>query len=149
MRHLVLAFMILLLPLRGWMGDAMATDMAITMAAGVVSTTKTIAASSDKTSPSDHFEHQTSIQTAPATGLQAHSDCPGHASGETSPSLDAHDAQDDHCKPCQSCQACHTVALASSLPDIRGAFAAPLMPRAVAVEFTSALAALGQKPPIS
>jgi hypothetical protein len=79
----------------------------------------------------------------------AHPDCPGHASSEAEASVQVHDAQDDHCKPCQSCHACHTVALASSLPGIRGAFAEPLMPHAIAVEFTSAVTALGQKPPIS
>lgn len=57
--------------------------------------------------------------------------------------------QEEHCNPCQSCQACHTVALSASLPAVPSVFVTPVTPHAVAVEFTSALATLGQKPPIS
>ena len=149
MRHWILAFMILLLPLRGWMGDAMATDMAISMAAGAAGTMKTMTSSAQETSLNEHFAYQTLAQPAPAPTAQALPDCTGHASSQASPSLASHNAQHEHCKPCQSCQACHTVAVSSSLPDAHGAFTAPAIPRATAVEFTSAHAALGQKPPIS
>ena len=149
MRFLILAIMIVLLPLRGWMGDAMATDMAINMAAGVADTTKTIAVSAYKTSPGGQFEQKLSLQAAPASSVQAHPDCGGHVSSEAAPSAEAHDAHDEHCKPCQSCQACHTVALPSSLQAVKRGFAAPLMLPTGAAQFTSAYTALGQKPPIS
>ena len=148
MRHLVFALMILLLPLRSWMGDAMATTMAIDMAVSAANATKTIASSAHKTSPDGHFGHQTLAQSAPDSALQAQPDCAGHALGEAAPSDKAHDAQSDHCKPCQTCQACHTVALSPALPDTQSFFSAPRMPRAVAAPFTSALTALSQKPPI-
>ena len=149
MRHLLLAIMIVLLPLRGWMGDAMATDMAINMASGFGSTTKTIAAGAHETSASGQFGQKLSLQAAPATSAQAHPDCGGHASSEAAPSAEVHDAQDEHCKPCQSCQACHTVALSSSLQSVKRGFAAPLTLPTGAAQFTSAYTALGQKPPIS
>ena len=142
MRHLVLALMILLLPLRGWMGDAMATSMATDMAV-------TMAAGAHKTSQSKHFDGQTPAHTAPAAHLQALADCAGHSASQAPLDKDAHDTQGEHGKPCQSCQACHTVALSTSLPELRGASTAPSMPQSVAAEFTSAVAALGQKPPIS
>lgn len=152
MRILLLAIMIVLLPLRGWMGDAMATDMAINMASGFKNTTKAIAADAHKTRASEQFEQKFSLQTAPASSMQAHRDCGGHASSEAAPSAqahDMHDAQDEHCKPCQSCQACHTVALPASLQSVKRAFAAPVMLPTAAAQFTSAYTALGQKPPIS
>ena len=144
MRHLILALMILLLPLRGWMGDAMATNMAIDMATSVAPAVKTTAADAKKTSLNGHFEYPLLVQAAPAVAVQTLPDCAGHVSSD-----EAHGMQDEHCKPCQSCQACHTLALSSSLPDLRSVFAAPLMPLAMTAQFTSAVAALGQKPPIS
>lgn len=172
MRCLLIALMIVLLPLRGWMGDAMATDMAISMAASVANTTKTIAAGVYQTSAGSHFDHKTPVSTVLAvptpqmhattksitqstTATQTHADCSGHASGTQTPLAETHDSNDmqdsqgKHCKPCQSCQACHTVALSAALPAVTGVFAEPVIPQAVAVEFTSALTALSQKPPIS
>ena len=172
MRHLFLALMIVLLPLRGWMGDAMATDMAISMAASVANTTKTIAAGAYQTSAGSHFDHKTPVSVALAaptpqipaptrsitqstTAVQAHVDCNGHASGHPTPLAEKYDSsemqdwQGKHCKPCQSCQACHTVALSAALPAVTGTSAEPVTPQAVAAEFTSALTVLGQKPPIS
>ena len=173
MRCLLIALMIVLLPLRGWMGDAMATDMAISMAASVANTTKTIAAGAYQTSAGSHFDHKTLVSTvlaAPtlqmhaatksitqsttAAQAQAQADCSGHASGTQTPSVERQDSNDmqdlqgKHCKPCQSCQACHTVALSAVLPAVTGVFAEPVIPQAVAVGFTSALTALSQKPPI-
>ncbi len=169
MRHWLLALMIVLLPLRGWMGDAMATDMAISMTArvavnaavSVANTTKIIAAGAYETRASGHFDHKTQVVTViaaptPLTAVaQAHPDCSGHATGAQAPLANGHDSnamqdsQGEHCTPCQSCQACHTVALSAALPAMVGVFAEPVTPQTVAVEFTSALAALGQKPPIS
>ena len=149
MRFVILAIMIVLLPLRGWMGDAMATDMAINMASGLGDTTKIIAAGAHKTSLDAQFEDKLSLQAAPTSSMQSHPDCGGHVSSEAAPSAQAPDAQDEHCTTCQSCQACHTVALPSSLQAAKRGFAAPLMLPTAAAQFTSAYTALGQKPPIS
>ncbi len=149
MRHLILALLIVLLPLRGWVGDAMATNMAINMAASALVTTKIIANNAYRTSAGGLFEHQTPTQAASDAAARMQPDCAGHASGRAAPLEAAYDAQDEPGNPCQSCQACHTVALSPALPETQGIFFAPLMPRAVAAQFTSALTALGQKPPIS
>ena len=151
MRHLVLALMIFLLPLRGWMGDAMATDMAIDMATGLVSATKTIAASAYKTSLNDQFEYKSASYVAPTSAVQVHPDCGGHASAsvEAVLSQDTHDAQDGHCTPCQSCQACHTVALSPPVAKSMAIFNFKGQPDAAALPFVNADAALSKKPPIS
>ena len=152
MRYLLIALMIVLLPLRGWMGDAMATNMAINTAFGFENTPKTIAASAYKTSLSGQFGDKLSRQAAPASPLQAHSDCGEHVSGEAAPAAQAHDAPDEHdklCHSCQACQACHTVALLSPLQAIKRGFAAPFMLPTAAAQYTSAYTALSQKPPIS
>jgi len=56
MRHLVLALMILLLPLRGWAGDAMATQMAgMSVTANA---TETGADRAHEMQPEASFDHQ-------------------------------------------------------------------------------------------
>lgn len=121
MRHLVLALMILLLPLRGWAGDAMATHMAseaVTIEAGAAGT-------HEMSAPTDCQGHSAS--------KQADSSVPTNASGET----------------CQACQACHTVALSSSTAIDSVLFEAPSLPLVTVAQYTSADTALGQKPPIA
>ena len=121
MRYLVVVLMILLLPLRGWTGDAMATHMAST-AVGL----------------------EAQVAAADKTGTVA--DCAGHQAGEQT---DSSVPKSAGVETCQACQACHTVALSAS-PTIAGVlFAAPTAPLAAAAQFTSADAALGQKPPIA
>lgn len=157
-RHLLLALMVILLPLRGWAGDAMATDMAITVVASMANTTKSIAAGVYRTGAGSHSAHQTATPNTPSVpmaAVQVHPDCSEHALAGQAPSAEGHamhdwqSPQEEHCNPCQSCQACHTVALSASLPAVPSVFVTPVTPHAVAVEFTSALATLGQKPPIS
>ena len=126
MRHLVLALMIVLLPLRGWAGDAMATQMA----------SHAIAIESAS------FDHQNQALDTP----QAIHDCHEQAAG----GLEAdHTANNDHCGTCQACQACHTVALSPSALKITTSFTSPHLRPVKVAAFTSAAAALGQKPPIS
>lgn len=165
MRHLLLALMIVLLPLRGWMGDAMATDMAINMATRMSTSTavtaKTIAASAHKTSATSHFWHETAALTTPIVVAQAHPDCGGHVSGNAAPLAEAHqahgtsgmhgaqDTQDEHCKSCPSCEACHTLALSPPAPRSVAIFSVKGQPDAAALPFVNAEAALSQKPPIS
>lgn len=120
MRYLIVALMILLLPLRGWAGDAMATHMAATAGSSQTGSTLT---------------HEKS----------ASADCAGHhGSGQT----DTDNAKSVNGETCQACQACHTVALSSSSAVDSVLFVAPSPPLVTAAQFTSADTALGQKPPI-
>lgn len=149
MRHLLLALMIVLLPLRGWMGDAMATGMATGTVAATSqhrqAATEMVAGHAHAMGSADHFEHQTASQEP----VQALHDCAGHASDQSSHAADSHDNRDGHCDSCQACQACHTVALSRTAVILETAFSDPGLPHAAAAQFTSAQAALGQKPPIS
>lgn len=140
MRHLFLILMIALLPLRGWASDAMATVMATAQVQHQQTAASPLAArANDAGVPAHQYG-----ETVAADAVQTASDCSSHAFGQ-----DEH-ADDTHCNTCSACQACHTVALtpapafsASAAPNL-GA-----LPRAEVAQFTSAQAALGQKPPIS
>lgn len=74
-------------------------------------------------------------------------DCAGHAqpADETPP---AHTSAAG-CESCTACQACHTVAMSPSAPVLTALPAPRSAPISVAMQFASADAALGQKPPIS
>lgn len=126
--------MMVMLPLRALAGDAMATQMA-----GVEVAIKIEAASA----------HNTLATAAFDLTKQAPHDCHGSLAGLQDTSNNVSDSQgNQHSKTCQACQACHTVALPHSHIISGVAFASPtLWPTSVAT-FTSADAALGQKPPI-
>lgn len=135
MRHLILAIMIVLLPLRGWVGDAMATQMAADSASSTSQhhqvATEVIAAHAHDTGAAGHFDHENALQTA--------HDC----------AVQTADTASGHCGSCQICQVCHTVALSPPTAGLNMTFDAPLLPPTSATLFTSAQAALGKKPPIS
>lgn len=139
MRHLMLALMIALLPIRGWVGDAMATDMASAKAVQLQIATKMVAAHAYGTGASGHFDH---ASMAPAAA-QPMPDCAGHGTDESSLTAE------EHCEACPACQACHTVALSPLTRVTSSMVAPPALPRSSASHFASAIAALGQKPPIS
>lgn len=126
MRHLVLALMIVLLPLRGWVGDVMATEMASSVAVHL------------QTAPQALDDHAQQSQVA-----QAVPDCAGHATAQDSPEGDT------HCATCTVCQACHTVALLPEPAHSAAVLSPPALPYSPAAAFASAHVALGQKPPIS
>ena len=140
----MLALMIMLLPLRGWLGDAMATEMAGKAVPAMQQqvAAKIIAVHAHETSDANHFSHETA---APETS-QAVLDCAGHSSVEA---LQPTASNDEHCGSCQVCQVCHTVALSPPAVLLIAAFQAPGLLRAGAAQFTSAQVALRQKPPIS
>ncbi|MES2687345.1 MAG: hypothetical protein V4706_11015 [Pseudomonadota bacterium] len=130
--------MIALLPIRGWVGDVMATEMASTMATQPENATKMVAAHAHGAGAEGQFDHETAPQQAAATMP----DCPGHGDA---PAPATHAS----CDACQACQACHTVALtppAASPASVMTALAPPHSPVA---RFASADMAPGQKPPIS
>ena len=151
MRIFLFAVMIALLPLRGFAGDVMATEMAIQLAAQHsqqnevrdhhADATKNVAAHADHAGASGHFDshHETAAAQEAATTANA---CAGHVAAEQCHSSDNHGS-------CQACQACHTVALSLAFNQAQPVFASSTLPHLAAAQFASAEAALGQKPPIS
>ncbi|HQS33497.1 MAG TPA: hypothetical protein PLR78_17120 [Polaromonas sp.] len=144
MRALFFALMIALLPLRGWMGDAMATEMAV-MQIGHAQAAQHVQAS-----------HTGSSVAAESTPL-AHHAMPavqvGHDCGESAVSDHSDDGDGAtggvaHGVSCQYCGACHTLALSSVFEAPSPASRALSLP-SLKRSFVSAEAALGLKPPIS
>ena len=150
MRIFLFALMIALLPLRGFAGDVMATEMAIQLAAQHsqqnevrdhhADATKNVAAHADHSGASGNFDshHETAAAQEAATTANA---CAGHVAAEPCHSSDNHGS-------CQACQACHTVALSLAFNQAQPVLASSMLPHLVAAQFASAEAALGQKPPI-
>lgn len=119
-RVLLLLLLIALLPLRAWAGDAMAIQMAAQA----------------------HSHRMATMAEASAPHAKCHEMQAEPAAPHTSPTQ-------DHCETCASCQACFTVAI--TVPAMPSA-TQPLphgQPQAASAQFTSAILALGQKPPIS
>jgi hypothetical protein len=147
MRRWLLILMVALLPLRGWVGDVMAMEMASGAVANAESTglnaINYIAEYQAKTRTKALFDSE--------VASQPHTDCPGHADAAAAGPADAADADASHtdCTTCTSCQVCHAVGLvavvdapASHRPQL-GA------PSASDAQFASAPPARGFKPPIS
>ena len=155
MRIFLFALMIALLPLRGFAGDVMSTEMAIQLAAQHsqqnevrdhhADATKNVAAHADYSGASGHFDSHHETATAQPAAVTA-SACAGHVAAEQCHSSDSHG--DTH-GSCQACQACHTVALPMAFNPVQPVFASSALPHLAAATFASAEAALGQKPPIS
>jgi len=140
MRHLFIAFLIALLPLRGWVSDAMATGMVISQVqAQQQGAIKKVAEEAGDKSAKAHFDADFNVKQP----VEAMADCADHAAGS-----EAHTGV-AHCESCSACQACHTVALTPAPVGVSFAFNLGMLPRAVAAQFASAPAARGQKPPIS
>ena len=132
MRRWLFVFLIMLLPLRGWVGDAMAIQMALP---------GQHAPAPDATQVADHDSRQAdiSLDASAAAG-----DCGGHTGVP-----DAGDASESvHCEACAMCQTCHTVAVLQ-WPDLLAvAPASPVSPSAPMQVFASADRTLLLKPPI-
>jgi len=79
---------------------------------------------------------------AAADAPPAHAKCHEMQAEPTSPAQ-------DHCETCASCQACFTVAITiPAMPSATQTLPHGL-PQAASAQFTSAILALGHKPPIS
>jgi hypothetical protein len=124
MRRWFVLLLVLMLPLRGWLGEAMAGEMLHLSAAAVAG--HAVEASSHGHGP--------------------HADCAGHAhASEAQP--DAKPAFDADCRTCASCQACSAVALAAQLPVRTAASFSHPQPQSVSLAFSSAEPHLAFKPP--
>lgn len=143
MRILLLALMIALLPLRGWVGDAMAMEMVASALHGTENAIDFAATRADNTRAEARFEAQPVAMD--------HADCQGHMAMATSsdnPADDTHQAHAADCATCAACQICHTVALTPMAWHI-GTYALPaVQPQASSQHFASAECAPGFKPPI-
>ena len=117
--------MICLLLLRGWVGNVMATEMAANAYLKAAAT---------------QFAHISSEMPMAA----ATPDCADH--GKSGPATELGDTS---CQSCSACQACHSLALSTFVGSTDFVSMSPDMPRSPAAQFASAVAALGQKPPIS
>ena len=128
MRLFVILLLVALTAVRSWAGDVMAINMA--------------------------------TQSHPTVAVHdtAHDDCPGshmqhaaaHGNPAVTPKSDATDtAAADHCAQCASCQVCFTVALVTPVPMADAQPPHHATPHTFVPAFTSAVPALGQKPPIS
>jgi len=151
MRFLVLALLMVLLPLRGWTGDAMATEMAVSMAAQQMQLTAAAPEKADahlghqghesQESHGDHAAHEATLHLSANTpDCLSHADCDQtHGAG--------HNA--GHCESCSACQACHNVALLVDSDELKPRLNTLWTPTGAADPFASADAAPDQKPPIS
>jgi len=133
MRRWFFVLLILLLPLRGWVGDAMAMQMALQGSHAQASGTMQHA-DGDSQPVQSHLS---------MTALTA-DDCGGHAGAQ-----DTNDAvETTHCEACAMCQTCHTVAVLLLPDSLAAAQVSPLSTSATIQVFVSADRALLLKPPI-
>lgn len=134
MRRWLLVFLVLLLPVRGWVGEAMAGQMLqervaqVQMAqahGGHQQLHHVDQAHHDGSAAGTPHAHHGLVASAPADTGSAHGDC----------------------GTCAACQVCSSVALSPSVPTIpAGAFSQP-RPQAIQRSFTSAEALHAFKPP--
>jgi hypothetical protein len=134
MRFLLLALMIALLPVRGWMGNAMAVDMASQAVAKAQKTGSVVPASA--------------VADADAS---MPADCPMHAQ-----SADQEAAVTDvpvigsvHCNACDTCELCLALATLTWPDLLPTAFTPHAAPLATGYRFSSADSFSSLKPPIS
>ena len=134
--------MIALLPLRGWMGDAMATQMAVQ----ALQVAQAPSSSSAEESPAAQPALRSALAAnAMAAGIPA--DCLSHSSADAGQADSA--STDAGCENCSACQACHTVALSPSGLSHAAGILSGTHPAGAVTPFASAEAVSGQKPPIS
>ncbi|SDZ06944.1 hypothetical protein SAMN05518669_120106 [Variovorax sp. YR634] len=138
MRTLLLALMIALLPIRGWLGDAMAVEMVrhslpAAEAAVSMATAATEAHCHEAMDAGSSMDMQMGMADHAGSHDNSSNDGTGHQG----------------CGTCTACQVCHTLAL-GGMPLVDIVHSAPQAPPAAhAARFASAEPAQGLKPPIS
>lgn len=138
MRLLLLALMIALLPLRGWVGDVMAMEMP----AGLPFATNNIATHADTTAAIGHIH---------VNSEASHTPCHGHDSAAVDARADNAGSHDNpgQCSHCSACQICHTVAVTTFVRLAVDTALPHLLWPAGGLQFASAIPAPRLKPPIS
>nr|WP_315225448.1 hypothetical protein [uncultured Albidiferax sp.] len=132
MRRLVLILMLVLLPLRGWVGEAMAMDMMATQAGA----TQTVAAHAHGISAESTFDAEMQADCHEATGAEPSDSTTSTSSGT-------------HCGTCPLCQMCHSVAAPAPFSILPTPWLPHAQPTTGPARFASAPAAFALKPPIS
>lgn len=133
LRPLFLLILIALLPLRAWVGDAMAVGMAASMTTLPVAA-KNIANYKEKLDVSSHFDLNLASTMPP--------DCQMHnpVGVQTGASL---------CHGCDTCELCLVVYDTATAASVLGVMAPSTQSSAPSVVFSSAERASGFKPPIA
>jgi len=130
MRPLFLALMIALLPLRGWVGDVMAVELAQQSVAGP-------------------HPAMAGAASALADCHEGHGEHAGHAPmAQPAPHAQPGDEHAADCGTCTVCQICHSVALTAVLPRLPAAVLPMAAPRTSQPQYASAERVQGDKPPI-
>lgn len=125
MRLHVLLLLLLALPLRGWVGDAMAMEMARAALQATAAPSTAAAPMADAAMPDDCPMHQAGPAADPAGNVHA-----GHAGA------------------CTLCDVCHGASLADT-PAVLGAVVTPhAAPAPASTRFASVLRAPDLRPPI-
>lgn len=140
MRLLLLALMIVLLPLRGWVGDVMAMELP----AGFLFATNNIAATADNAGTSGHIHVNSE---ASRTQCHGHN---GAAADVSADNAESHNnpgpGQSSHCS---ACQICHAVAVTAAINLAVHTSLPHFLWPAGGLQFASAIPAPHLKPPIS
>lgn len=131
MRRFMFILMIALLPLRGWMGEAMATDMAVTK----FTTAKSVKMTSEVRV--SHVKNMADVASASPVMLAG---CDTHAEQASD--------QDTAVESCTHCQACHAAALVETAQLAQLHPRINILPQVYATHPGSADRQLSQKPPI-
>ncbi len=131
LRSLLLALLIVLLPVRGWVGDAMAGQML----AQQLSAIHSVAHNDQLALTSGHFDDETAVQGSALPCADHAAADPQHPPGKS-------------CAGCTSCDVCHTVALTPFTLPAPGADAPHAPPHTTAWRPASAEATRQDKPPI-
>ena len=144
MRVLLVALMMILLPLRGWMGDAMAISM-MNMQMGTSAPPHAMSMQNMA-----HEMAPQSLQQMPQTAAQAseHDDCAGMTMAAPENAGESAGAMAG-CESCAVCQACSAVVMGADAQRSLTLSLAQASPVGALPHFASAHAQRGQKPPIS
>jgi hypothetical protein len=127
MRRWFILLMIALLPIRGWVGDAMAADML-----------------------TQRLHTLAPVQAATTQPADAHADCHGKTVAHNPAQPVAGNAPDiADCGSCASCQVCHSLVLAAASGTASAVSAPHAAPPVRGTHFASAEPTRGFKPPIS
>lgn len=134
MRRVLYVVLILLLPLRAWVGDAMATQMAVPAPVSLETSAGPSYHGDQAASPAHGHLQSAAVQSTAG-------DCAGHAQADQGDMA--------HCATCAMCQTCHTLAVLhpDAVPDAGLAIAA--LPQRAVHRFTSADRAPALKPPVA
>jgi hypothetical protein len=140
--------MIALLPLRGWVGDAMATQMAVSAHVQQEIATESIAGHAHHSGAAAHLHGNSLSDVKHALNAGAVPDCHTQLLLASAKAVEDNPVQ-GHCDTCTSCQACFFVALVAQSATQQTNPAPHGVPHACGSIFTSAEPAQGFKPPIT